>query len=137
PTASARAGIFTYRNSGGALQQVDLSARYSTVDPAVQALLNQVPGPQFINTQTPATAANYAGNYLSPDGLNTGGYRFNVRDNETRDNVTVKLDYNISTSQALSFSYLWNRDNSDRPDLENDYSAVPKVSDPTHANFTA
>ena len=28
------------------------------------------------------------------DGLNTGGYRFNQRDNETRDNVTGKMDYN-------------------------------------------
>ncbi len=112
-TATARQGIFEYRNSGGALEQVNLlGLRNITIDPAIQTLLNQVPGPQFINTETPATAALANGNVLSPDGLNTGGYRFNQQANEIRDNVTGKLDYNLSTSQALSGSYLWNRDNS-------------------------
>ena len=89
----------------------------------MQALLNQVPGPQFIN------------NHEVGDGLNTAGYRFNQRDNETRDNVTGKIDYNISTRHAISGSYLWNRDNSDRPDLENDYSAIPKVYNPDARQF--
>ena len=35
----------------------------------------------------------------------------------------------------MSGSYLWNRDNSDRPDAENDYSAVPKVYNPTHCQL--
>ena len=60
----------------------------------MQNLLSQVPGPQYIN------------NNLVGDGLNTGGYRFNQRDNETRDNVTGKLDYNITTRHAVSASYL-------------------------------
>jgi Carboxypeptidase regulatory-like domain len=138
PTATARAGIFEYRNSSGAIVQVPLLQNYQiSIDPATQALLNQVPGPQFINTETPASVAGVNGNYLSPDGLNTGGYRFNMRDNEIRDNVTAKTDYNLSTAQALSLSILWNRDNSDRPDLENDFSVVPKAYNPTHATFTA
>ena len=56
-----------------------------------------MPGPQYIN------------NSLVGDGLNTGGYRFNARDNEIRDNLTGKLDYNISTRHAVSAAYLWNR----------------------------
>ena len=125
-TGPARQGIFTYKDSSGTPHTVNLlQLRNTGIDPAMQTLLNQVPGPQYINT-------NIVG-----DGLNTGGYRFNQRDNETRDNVTGKIDYNISTKNAVSGSYLWNRDNSDRPDLENDYSVIPKAYNPTHANFVA
>jgi hypothetical protein len=71
------------------------------------------------------------------DGRNTGGYRFNQAANELNDNVTGKIDYNLSPRHAISGTYLWNRDNSDRPDAENDYSLVPKVTNPTHANLVA
>jgi len=71
------------------------------------------------------------------DGLNIAGYRFNQRDNGVRDNITGKLDYNVSTRHALSGSYSWNRYNSDRPDAENDFSVVPKVFNPTHAKLLA
>ncbi len=126
-TAPARSGIFSYRDSAGTLHQVNvLSSRGITqIDPAMQALLNQVPGPQFIN------------NTQVGDGLNTGGYRFNQRDNQTRDNVTGKLDYNLSLHHAISGSYLWNRDNLDRPDIENDFSTIPKAYNLTHSHFLA
>lgn len=126
-TDSARTGIFRYRDASGNLNQVNLLtlAGLKSVDPAVQTILNQVPGAQFINTNTVG------------DGLNTGGYRFNQRDNETRDNITAKIDYNLSTKHAISGSYAYNRDDSDRPDAENDFSAVPKVFNPTHANLLA
>ena len=126
-TANARKGIFSYYDTGGTLHQVNLLTLkgITSLDPIMQGLLNQVPGAQLINNQDLG------------DGLNTAGYRFNQRDNQTRDNVTGKIDYNISTKHAISGSYLWNRDNSDRPDQENDYSAIPKVSNPTHAHFLA
>ncbi|HLK61986.1 MAG TPA: carboxypeptidase regulatory-like domain-containing protein [Bryobacteraceae bacterium] len=126
-TSTARSGIFSYNDAGGALHQVNLLALrgITTIDPIMQGLLSQVPGAQFIN------------NNLVGDGLNTAGYRFNQRDNETRDNITGKIDYNINTAHAISGSYLWNRDNSDRPDLENDFSAIPKVYNPTNAHFLA
>jgi hypothetical protein len=125
-TAAARTGVFTY-NSGSTLRQINLLTlrNISGVDPTIQALLNQVPEPAMINN-------NDVG-----DGRNTAGYRFNQRSNETRDNITGKLDYNLSTRQAVSGSYLWNRQDSDRPDAENDYSAIPKVYNPTHANLVA
>ena len=125
-TATARQGIFSYHDAAGTPRQVNiLTQKGVAIDPAMQALLNQVPGPQFINN-------NQVG-----DVLNVGGYRFNQRSNETRDNVTGKIDYNVSTAHAVSGTYSWNRFNSDRPDAENDYSLVPKAYNPTHANFLA
>ena len=66
---------------------------------------------------------------------NTAGYRFNQRDNEVRDNVTVRIDYNLSTRHVFTGSYLWNRDNSDRPDLESDFSPIPRITNPNHSHF--
>jgi len=125
-TANAAQGIFEYRNASGALQQVNLLAlRGISIDPTIQGLMARIPGPSQIN------------NTLVGDGLNTGGYRFNMRDNLTRDNLTGKIDYSVNTRHSLAFSYLWNRFNSDRPDLENDFSAIPKATNPTHTNFLA
>ena len=130
-TSTARQGIFTY-NNGTSLQQVNLLALrgIATIPTQIQNLLSQAPTPDKIN--------NFDVGDSTPGNLhNTAGYRFNQRSNETRDNITGKIDYNINTSQAVSGSFLWNRDNSDRPDLENDYSLVPKASNPTHANFVS
>jgi len=126
-TATAAQGIFSYKDSAGALHKVNLLTLRGipSIDPTIQALIAQIPGPGQINTN------------LVGDGLNTGGYRFNMRDNGTRDNLTGKLDYSINTRSSVSTSYLWNRYNLDRPDAENDFSKIPKVTDPTHTNFLA
>lgn len=124
-TAPARTGIFTYRSSSGQLRSVNLLTLVglTNVDPYMANILAQVPGPQYIN------------NDLVGDGLNTGGYRFNQAGNETRDNITGRLDYNLSQTNQLSLSVAWNRDNSLRPDYENDYAVIPKSTNPSHANF--
>jgi hypothetical protein len=61
------------------------------------------------------------------DGLNTGGYQFNIQNNRTRDNMTGKVDYVASPKNVFSWTMLWNRDIVDRTDLANDYSTAPKV----------
>jgi Carboxypeptidase regulatory-like domain len=124
-TADARQGIFTY-NSGGTTRQVNLlTLRGVQIDPAIQTLLAQVPTADKIN------------NTEIGDRLNTAGYRFNQRSNETQDNVHGRIDYNLSTRQAISGSYAYNRQDVDRPDAENDYSVVPKSTNPNHAHFLA
>jgi hypothetical protein len=123
-TPAARTGIFTY-NSGGTLRQVNLLTlrNLSAVDSGIQPLLAQVP-----------TTIN---NSSVGDGRNTGGYRFNQRDNDLLDNITGRIDYNLSTKNALSGSYSHNRDNSDRPDASNNFGLVPAVYNPTHADLLA
>jgi hypothetical protein len=125
-TSDARNGIFTY-NSGGVARKVNLLTLRSltSVDTGIQPLLAQVPTPDKIN------------NCDVGDCRNTGGYRFNQRDNELNDNLTGKIDYNLNPRHAISGSYSHNRDNSDRPDAENDYSLAPKVTNPTHADLVA
>jgi len=124
-TGAARQGIFSY-NSGSTLRQVNLlTLRNTAIDPSMKGILAQVPdGSQINNAQV-------------GDGLNTGGYRFNQRNNETQDNLHGHLDYNLSTKNALSGTYAWNRQNTDRPDAENDFALAPKVTNPNHAHFLA
>ena len=97
----------------------------TAVDPGIQPLLAQVPTRDKIN------------NTMVGDGRNTGGYRFNQRNNELLDNLTGKVDYSISPRHAVSGTYAHNRDNSDRPDASNNYDLVPAVTDPTHADLVA
>ena len=47
------------------------------------------------------------------------------------------MDYTIDMKQAVNASFSWNRDNSFRPDAENDYAVVPKVTNPTRAALVA
>jgi hypothetical protein len=120
-TPTARQGILQYRTSG-AVQTFDLmKASGLTIDPAIQSLLSQLP-----------TAGN---NNQVGDGLNTTGYTFNARNNETRDNVIGKLDYYLSTKQSFSGAYRWNRDLVDRPDLGTFFTPIPPQGNDNHAHF--
>ncbi len=123
-TASARNGIFTYRDSRNRLEQVNLlSLAGVSPDPKAAALLQRVPGPANIN------------NFNVGDGLNTAGYQFNVRDNTDRDNVTTRLDYLLSSKHIFSGTYHYNTDVVDRPDVENGFHAVPVIQNHDHVHF--
>src|SRR5712671_442736 len=116
-TSAARTGIFQWIDTtNNSLQSLDLlSLRGLTIDPFVAGLLARVP-----------TTIN---NSSIGDGLNTGGYSFNQRNNRTRDNTSTRLDWNASTHHSFSGTYAWNRDVVDRPgfslSLSDTYDAVP------------
>ncbi|MCL4402094.1 MAG: TonB-dependent receptor [Acidobacteria bacterium] len=123
-TAPARQGIFTYLDNRDAQRQADvLRLAGASADPTIAGLLSRVPGPENINNDD------------TGDGLNTGGYRFLQRANRTRDNFLGKIDYNLSTRHVFTGTYMWNRDNLDRPDIDNSYSIVPMVSNTNHSNL--
>ncbi len=121
-TPSARQGILTYRNAAGGLQTFNvLQGKSLSIDPAIQKQLGTLPA----NGNDPSVG----------DGLNTIGYLFNARSNETRDNVTAKIDYNFSSRNVFSGTYSWNRDVVDRPDIGNFYTSVPPVFNDNHSKF--
>jgi len=127
-TNDARNGIFTYVVNG-AVQKVNiLNVMGTAINPAVAPVLAQVPTADKINNFT-------KGDSSAALLRNTAGYSFLGRNNETRDNVTGTTDYIISSRQSLSGSYSWNRDLLDRPDLQNDFSLIPKVSNSDFINF--
>src|SRR5205823_3692515 len=103
-TADARNGIFTYLDNQKNVRKVNiLQAAGIQIDPAIQSLISQIPGPDRINNFR-------AGDSLPSVLRNTAGFSFQGRDNSTRDNVTARVDYNLSIRHAFSTSYLWNRD---------------------------
>ncbi len=104
-TTDARNGIFTYIDSQGQTQKRNiLTLANVKPDPIVQGLLAQIPTPDKIN--------NFRAGDSSPSlSRNTAGYSFQAQENDTRDNVTFKVDYNLSTRHAFATSYIWNRDN--------------------------
>ena len=84
----------------GATRTADrLKVRGISVDPYIQKLLQQA-----FRSWPPSTISKWETS--SPSLLqNTAGYRFNQRDNEVRDNVTVRLDYNLSTRHVFTGSH--------------------------------
>ena len=92
-----------------------------TVDPTMLALIQSVP----------ATANN---NRVG-DGVNLLGYQFNKRNDNSRDNTGVRVDYNLNDRNTFSATYNWNRDFVDRPDLDTSFSTVPLISNDDHINF--
>ncbi|MCI0622398.1 MAG: TonB-dependent receptor [Acidobacteria bacterium] len=123
PTADARRGIFTYEDVNRHLRKVDvLAAVGATIDPYVQRVLSQVPGPEKINNQ------RIGGD--GPDGSprNVGGYTFSKRNNEYFDNLSVKLDYLPGSRHILFGSWVWNQDDADQPEINQDFAEIPKIS---------
>jgi Carboxypeptidase regulatory-like domain/TonB dependent receptor len=141
-SASARNGIFQWRDStsntlrcarvvvipgitapGGCADLTNNNA--PSIDPVIASMLSRVPS--TINNQSVG------------DGLNTGGYSFNQRDNETRDNTSVRLDWVPATHHSLSGTYAWNHDMFDRPgsglSVQNTYDPVPSVHNDDKADF--
>jgi hypothetical protein len=127
-TPTARQGILQYRLNGtGPIQQYNVLQNPGpglagiSMDKYISGLLSQLP-----------TTGN---SNAVGDGLNTTGYQFNARANTRRDSIVAKSDYNLSPKHVFSGTYRWNRDNDDRPDVGNFFSAVPPVSNQNNAKL--
>ena len=130
-TADAAQGIFTYVNSSGAAQKVNiLQATGQKIDSTIASLISRIPGPSQINTFNQGDSST---SLLK----NTGGYLFNQRNNRVRNNVTGKIDYVMSTKSSISGTYAWNSDLLDRPDVNTaaGYEAVPPVNNDDKVNL--
>jgi len=135
-SSAARTGVFQWRAdcptscpagvTNGSLQSLNLLTLKSlSIDPFISGLLARVS----------ATINNPS----IGDGLNTGGYSFNQRNNETRDNTSMRLDWNPAAHHSFSGTYAWNRDVLDRPGsglgLTDTYDAVPPNYNNDKENF--
>jgi hypothetical protein len=130
-TSDARQGIFTYLDSAKQMQKKNvLQAAGISMDPFIQEVLKQVPGPEKINDyNTGDSSASLL--------RNTGGYRYQMRDNRLQDHVTTRIDYPMSTRNTLSGSYIYNTDWIDRPDQGSDYNVASPVINKDHAHFVS
>lgn len=129
-TDDARKGIFTYTDTSGALQKINILTRANrTMDPAMQALIGQLPAASVIN--------NYrVGDSLDGALKNTAGYSFLTRSNRDRNNLTVKLDYYLNPKTSAFGTIMYNTDKLDRPGLSaNTYAAVPLAFNDNDTNF--
>lgn len=94
-----------------------------TVDPAIAALIARIPSNAVVN------------NFNAGDGINTGGFAFNSRDNATLKNTGARVDYTPTDHQSFSATYYWNRQIFDRPDIDQSFNTVPIVSNFDATNF--
>jgi hypothetical protein len=136
--SSARSGVFQWRAScttscptgvtNGSLQSLNLLTKKSvSIDPVIADMLTRVP-----------TTINNPG---IGDGLNTGGYSFNQQDNRTRDNTSIRLDWDPAPHHSFSGTYAWNRDIPERSGstlgLTNTYDAIPSNYNNDRENFVS
>lgn len=128
-TQLARDGIFSYVDTSGQVEHVNiLQATGLSINPVMQALINQLPGADKINNTN-------VGDSLPGQLLNTAGYSHLVRNNQNRNHVTGKVDYNLSEKNVIAGSYAWNSDYVDRPDVVQTYSPVPAAFNDDDVKF--
>jgi len=134
-SAAAANGTFQYHpsNAPGTVATVNLlslenssrggSVPVFTIDPAIAALIARIPSNAVVNN-------NNVG-----DGLNTGGFAFNSRNNATLKNTGARVDFTPTDHQSFSATYYWNRQIFDRPDIDQSFDTVPIVSNFDATNF--
>lgn len=128
-TASARQGIFKYVDAGGAVQSANIySIKGLTPDPAIAAMLANVPSPDKINNFR-------VGDSKPGQLLNTAGYSYLVRSNENKNHFTGTADYNLSTKNVITGAFAYNNHYVDRPDAGVNYSTVPAAYNDDHVKF--
>ncbi len=128
-TSDARNGIYTYKDSAGAVHKVNiLQAMGVTPSSVMNSYLNLVPTPDKINNFN-------VGDSTAALLRNTAGYTINRRDNRVRDNITARGDYMLSDRNSFAVTYMQNRDNLDRPDQDPTYAVNPLQSNSATTKF--
>jgi len=119
PTSLATVNLLTLENTsrGGA-------SPVFTIDPAIAALIARIPSNAVVNN------LNGAG-----DGINTGGFSFNARNDATLKNTGFRADYTPTEHNSFSTSYFWNRQIFLRPDIDTTFNTTPIVSNFDAINF--
>jgi len=117
-TDTAKAGIFRWvvpagQPNAGTTQSFNILAadpRKLGIDPLVAKSLAILPSPN---------------NTSLGDGLNTGGYQFNAPANNSGDQHTLKVDYNVKSNLRAYFRYSWFQTLTPADSLNNAESTFP------------
>ncbi|MEZ5355369.1 MAG: TonB-dependent receptor [Bryobacteraceae bacterium] len=118
-TPSARQGIFGCARCSASTSL--LAARGISIDPAISALLQQLPEPNSTDTG---------------DGINTSGYRFNARENGFRRQAVGRGDYYLSPSHSFTATYNYTKETNDRPDITDQFfTPIPPNGTDTDRHF--
>ena len=109
----AKNGIFGYNDASGIRRTANIFAlRSFTPDATIKGMMAQLP----------------KGNTTGGDGINTLGYRFNAKANESRDQFVGKGDYYLNSKNSFSGTF----DYADNPTLRSDqgnfFTLQPPVS---------
>ncbi|HML15661.1 MAG TPA: TonB-dependent receptor [Bryobacteraceae bacterium] len=130
-TQSARDGIFSYVNTAGQVEHVNILQQTGlSMNPVMQALINQTPSASLINNTN-------VGDSLPGQLLNSAGYSHLVRANQNQDHVTGKVDYNLSEKNVIAGSYAWNSNYVDRPDVVPTYTSLPAAYNDNDVKFAS
>lgn len=124
-TSSARTGLFTYIDNAGVTRQVNLfnlGAPVPGTNPPTG--INSVISSRFLS-KLPAGNTIEAG-----DGLNTTGYRFNVKSLTDRDQATTRIDYDINGRNSINGVYDYSKEDNLRSDIDTTFNITPTVTQP-------
>ncbi len=141
-TPSARAGTFQFNRAtaGNVINSGGISCPQTTVSSVctVQNILTfaQAQGfqgiPGTIDPTIQARVLNVipaAGNAAGGDSLNTTGYAFNRRQDQTRKQYTTRIDIDATDKDSLNGVFSYNKENNLRPDVDSTgFSETPEVS---------
>lgn len=96
-TDSAKQGIFTWKDSTGALKTFNIAAndpRHKGIDPGMKTIFGLLP---------PSNNCDLG------DGLNTCGFRFNNPNGSYEDQFTIRGDHNINSKMKAFIRWSWQR----------------------------
>lgn len=105
--SSARSGIFTYIDNTGVTRTINvLTTAGVTPDPVIaNRILSKLPT---------------ANNFISGgDFRNTAGYTFTQKQDQDRDAITTRFDFDLNTQHSFSTIYMYRKEMLLRPDVDN------------------
>lgn len=110
---SARAGIFTYRDTSNVVRTLNLFTAAQGPNPGTVTGIDPLIQSRFLANMP-------AGNNESiGDGLNTIGYSFTKKQDQDREAVTLRFDYDMNSQNSINGVWSWRDEFLLRPDVDN------------------
>lgn len=110
---SARAGIFTYRDTSNVVRTLNIFTAAQGPNPGTVTGIDPLIQSRFLANMP-------AGNNESiGDGLNTIGYSFTKKQDQDREAVTLRFDYDMNSQNSINGVWSWRDEFLLRPDVDN------------------